>query len=255
MNRMLLFLMFCFATCAQASFYDRKAEGWHFFEEAQQAVKPVELEPIPTPPEVQRAPTPTEQIEAMRKALEEKLHLAVINPTNENVRSYMVEQRKTMDSSERFAKVWQRNLFSHPDLDETVATPVDHRARRIHLRQQAQSIDRKIASLSQEYGLFFFFKQDCAFCHNFAETVKAFSDKYKWDVLAVSLHGGRLPEFPNAQPNNGIIQKLGVKNFPTLIAVHGKTGKTLPLATGMISMDEIIRRLHLLTEKGGFNAH
>ena len=103
-------------------------------------------------------------------------------------------------------------------------------------------------SLAQEYGLFFFFRKNCPYCHQFAPVVKRFSEKYGWSVLGISLDGGTLSEFPMAKQNNGIAERLQITHGPALIALHPKTGQLIPLAYGMISESEIEQRAELLTK-------
>ena len=81
-----------------------------------------------------------------------------------------------------------------------------------------------------------------------APLIKDFSGKYNWNVLAVSLDGKALPEFPNAKQDNGIGANLKVTSVPALFAVHPITKAIIPLAQGMISETEIEDRVLLLTK-------
>jgi conjugal transfer pilus assembly protein TraF len=77
--------------------------------------------------------------------------------------------------------------------------------------------------------------------------VKGFSQKYGWSVLAVSLDGGTLSEFPEARRDNGIATRLQISHVPALIALHPRTGQFIPLAYGLVSESEIEERAELLT--------
>jgi conjugal transfer pilus assembly protein TraF len=94
------------------------------------------------------------------------------------------------------------------------------------------SFPRRFKRLASEYGLFFFFRKNCSYCHHFAPIVKRFADKYNWSVLGISLDGGTLSEFPHAKRDNGISARLGITHVPALIALHPKTKKLIPLAYG-----------------------
>jgi conjugal transfer pilus assembly protein TraF len=104
-----------------------------------------------------------------------------------------------------------------------------------------------IENLSKEYGLFFFFSGDCEYCHQFAPIVKQFSEHYGWEVLAISLDGKKLEEFPNAQPDNGLFEQWqqGEKGqvIPALYAVNPNTGHVIPIAFGMTSIDQMETRI------------
>jgi len=51
-------------------------------------------------------------------------------------------------------------------------------------------------SLSQRYGVLYFFASSCGACDIFSPILKAVSDKYGLSVLAVSTNGGPSATFP-----------------------------------------------------------
>lgn len=237
-------------TPQQASFFEKHAEGWHWYEEQepeaskQESGKKIVLVPnagSPTPD------TPTQQIEKQRKELETKLHAAIIAPTQETISRYLLAQKALMDQSQRFSEVWKQVVMTTPALDESLVHPIDQNARHVYYDLKAKETKTRITALSKEYGLFFFFRQNCPYCHGFAPLVKRFSEKYGWSVLAISLDGGGTLAFPHAKRDNGTAERLNVTHVPALIAVHPQTGKVIPLAYGMISESEIESRVEILT--------
>lgn len=228
-----------------SSFFERKAEGWHWYQDQEAEVRKQELDRK----NVQKQPilSPSQQIEAQRKALEAKLHVAIVEPTQENLIAYITAQKALMDQSQKFSEMWQQVVMTTPSLDETLAHPVDQNARHIYYTEQHNKLKKSIMRLASEYGLFFFFRKNCAYCHQFAPIVKRFSQKHGWSVLGISLDGGTLPEFPNAQQNNGIAERLNISHVPALIAIHPKSGQLIPLAYGLVSESEIEQRAELLT--------
>ena len=202
------------------NFFSRHAEGWHWYSLRESNVRESPLRGSIVKKTEQNLPSPTEVIESQRKGLEQKLHTAIVTPTQENIVSYILAQRALMDQSQRFSETWQRVVMNTPSLDETLQHPVDQKARHVYYDEHHKTLQRKIKSLAQDYGLFFFFKKDCAYCHHFAPIVKHFAETYGWFVLPVSLDGGRLKEFPKAKRNNGIAERLQVSQVPALIALH-----------------------------------
>lgn len=232
------------AAQAQQAFFDRHAEGWHWYQslsddKVDEEKKKTEL--------ISPQKTPTQQIESQRKALEKKLHAAIIEPSRENIVAYIIAQKALMDQSQRFSESWQRVVMTTPSLDETLVHPVDQNARHIYYQARNQEITKRIKALAQEYGLFFFFKGNCPYCHHFAPIVKHFAKKHGWSVFPISLDGGGISEFPNAKRDNGIATRLQVAHVPTLIAFCVQTGQMIPLAYGMVSESEIEERIDLLT--------
>jgi len=244
---MIAVLSTLFFTQTHASFYEEKARGWFWYEDPVfQKEEKEEKEEKQTTAEKARI-----YVEGVKKDLEDKKHIALAKPTSQNIYNYMTAQKKMMDRSELFSKKWLEVLFKNPnELDYTVKHPTMQAARHIAIDEKKKRLEAKIKALSETYGLFFFFAGNCSYCHGFAPIVKTFSEKYGWDVLAISLDGGSVKEFPDAKPNNGIAQNLQVKSLPTLMAVDPASGKVLILSVGMSAIDKIEERLDVLMQSG-----
>ncbi len=245
-----LILLVVISYSVQASYFDRKAEGWHWYEK--QHVDETSKEEKPASEALKESSSdPSKVLEGFKKEMERRLHLAVVSPSYANVKSYMQIQQAMMERSEIFAKRWMEVLYTNPALDYTVKHPTTQAARHVYLDQQKHEMDQKIRRLSKTHGLFFFFKSGCEYCHQFAPVVKKFSQKYGWTVLAISIDGHQLPEFPNAQLDNGAADKLNVTSVPSLLAVEPTTGQIIPLSYGMSSEDQIEDRVRVLVQEGG----
>lgn len=240
-----ILMLWSTATLAEeSSFFQRKAEGWHWYQNQDSEIRKQESG---KKAEKNVSQTPSQQIETQRKKLETKLHAAIIEPTRENLIAYITAQKALMDQSQKFSDVWKQVVMTIPSLDETLQHPVDQNARHVYYASHRQQVEKQIKKLAQEYGLFFFFRKNCSYCHHFAPIVKRFAQKYGWSILPISLDGGTLPEFPNTKQNNGIAERLNITHVPALIALHPKTGQLIPLAYGMVSESEIEQRVELLT--------
>lgn len=231
----------------QASYLNRKAEGWHWYEDLQ----PLDKSPKQSEPKKEAVPqTATEILEAFKKEAQRRLHQALVVPTRANVKAYMEIQNAMMERSEIFSKRWMEVVYTTPALDYTVKHPVNQAARHVYIDQAKHQMADKIRQLSQSYGLFFFFKAGCPYCHKFAPIVKRFSQKYGWQVLAIGVDGSTLPEFPEAQPDNGAARRLNIETVPTLLAVNPETGQVVPLSFGMSTEDTIEDRVRVLVQTG-----
>lgn len=234
------------------SFFGKRAEGWHWYQDSDQCCSDTVLqkkspEGVPL--------SPTQLIEKQRKELETKLHTAIIRPTRDNIIAYILAQRSLMDQSQRFSESWKQVVMTTPSLDETLVHPIDQNARHIYYDKQREERTKNIKTLAKDYGLFFFFRKNCSYCHGFSPIVKRFAEKYGWSVLGISIDGGTLPEFPYARQDNGIAERLNITHVPALIALHPQTGKLIPLAYGMVSENEIEDRIELLTRLSNTASH
>ena len=228
-------------------FYKKRSEGWHWYERTlkkDQKEKPEEevLKP---------SLTPTQEVEALKKELNDLLNKAILYPTAENVIHYKRKQEAFMEQSHAFARTWQKVTFENPDLDYSLKFPTQHTARLIYKEEEGRAKDQVLRTLSKDYGLFYIFRSDCRYCESFAPVVKGFAQKYGWSVFAISGDGGPSSAFPKAQINNGIIENLKIETFPALIAVHPQTGKVIPLAYGMTSLSDIETRAYRLAGSMG----
>ena len=123
----------------------------------------------------------------------------------------------------------------------------------MQLDLQSKQVKQTIKELAAEYGLFFFFSGACEYCHEFAPIVKKFSEQYGWQVLAITLDGGKLEAFPNAQSDNGLFAQWQVGIMPALYAVNPQTGHVIPIALGMTSIDQMEIRIMSLVGQGDGN--
>lgn len=141
-----LMQLICFVCCWNVSLFagwhDRKAEGWAWYEDKKQMEKEeIKPEQIPL--------NPTEQIEQVRKNLEEKLSTAMLEPTSENIKSYMEEQQKWVERSSHFAQVWTQILLNYPHLDYTAThIPVSQYGLQLYKQNLQEEREKLITSLT-----------------------------------------------------------------------------------------------------------
>lgn len=232
------------------SFYEDHARGWHWYEPDETKSDDAAKETLPLSLQYPA----TEELKQYQAQLEEAKALAVMHPTPQNVFNYQRMQYEMVEKSGRFAEVWKRNVYKNPEIDYTQKSPVSQNARHIYLEEQQKQIEEKIRKLSKKYGLFFFFKNDCPYCAAFAPVVKLFSEKYGWEVLAISEFGEKHELFQRSVQDNGLAETWGVNTYPSLFAVNPKSGHVIPVAIGMISVQEMEERIiSIINENDGEN--
>lgn len=227
---------------AQAGFFDEKAQGWHWYKDISKEEYKEEQE-IAQQPNAVKDMTPTEIVNAYKKELESRLHKAWVSPNHKNMLAYQEMQKDLMQRSQGFSNSWMQVLYQNPHLDHTLVSPVNQVGRHIYLDQEKDKIREKISSLKNNYGLFFFFSSQCAYCHQFAPIVKRFSEQYGWEVIVISADGGQLAEFNNVLPDNGLIARWKVDVFPALFAINPITEDIVPVAFGLTTIDEMETRI------------
>lgn len=241
-------------------FWDDHRRGWHFYEDPARATlaqpKPV-LKPSPAKPRAEVPPLPLKrapelvEFEQLQKRLEEFRNIAIMSPTESNVRRYMELEASVVRQASYFADVAQRVAWATPDLDMTQqGRPVNARAIDVFEKTQSQERSQSLASLSQSHVLFFFFRSDCPYCHAFAPTLEAFQARHHIQIVPISVDGGGLPNFPEFRRDNGISRTLQVTQVPATFLAEPFTGKITPIGFGVLSESQLIERITTIASPG-----
>jgi len=178
------------------------------------------------------------------KVLKER---AVWNPTEKNITAYIRLQNWVMDQASTFAVNWKKVIWTHPDLDFSLAHPTNAQGIFIEHDQTDLLNHQRIAALGKSYGLFFIFESFCPYCQREAPMLKQFSRRYGISIIAISKDGVGLPDFPNPKPDTGISAQLHAQAVPALFLVNPKRRIIIPLAYGLISEEELVRRIITMT--------
>lgn len=242
---------------APTRFWGDAWRGWHFYEDPE-----VEAERPPTPPKAAVAPTKSAppaparspellEFERLQKTLEEVRNVAIMRPTEANVRRYMELEAKVVARASTFADVAQRVAWSTPELDPTVqGRPVNAKALEVFEQQRLADRSRNIADLGRDHVLIFFFRSDCPYCHAFAPTLEAFQARHGIRIEAVSVDGGAMPGFPGTRRDNGIATALRVTQVPAVYLAQPFTGKITPIGFGVLSEAQLLERIAAVSAPG-----
>lgn len=235
---------FIFAPLAYAQFYEKHAEGWHWYESIlTEQEKKSETEPETSQQTPQTLDDPVQQMQAVRHAIEHALNKAILQPTTANVKNYILLQNRLSNQSSLFADVWQRVLLDNPGLNYALIHPTNTLAKQIDLDLQHQKENGAIAKLAQESGLFFFYSSSCLYCRKFAPILKRFALQHRLIIVPITIDGKFLPEFPNSKIDKGQAAKFKVVVEPSLFAVNPYTGKAYPVSQGLISEYDLRKRI------------
>ncbi|MBX9606519.1 MAG: conjugal transfer protein TraF [Gammaproteobacteria bacterium] len=224
------------------AYWLRNQEGWFWYRDP----APITPRSKSKPAASQREKTLADFV-AMQERLEDLKRVAVMNPSNDNLTAYMRYQRWVMNKSARFAERWQRLVWSVPELDYGLTgRPTNAMAINTFDDQHRDQDADTVRGLAATHGLLFVFRSDCPFCHRFAPILKRFEQEFGMTVLAVSLDGAALPEYPHAQSDNGIAARLNPSAVPALYLTAPTTREIQPVGFGLMSLSELIERIATL---------
>mgnify|MGYP000487923702 FL=1 len=197
-----------------------------------------------------KKPKDLTDFEALQQRLEDLKRVAVMNPSDTNLLAYMRFQRMVMDKSQVFADRWQRLVWSAPDLDYGLSgRPTNAMAINVFDDQQRDRDAQTVRNLAATHGLIFVFRSDCPFCHRFAPILKRFELDFGMTVLAVSLDGGTLPDYPDARRDNGMAARLNATAVPALYLTAPARREIRPVGFGLMSMSDLLERVAALARE------
>lgn len=233
------------------SYWGDSQRGWHFYEDPEPPQQPQRDK---TPSSKTGAKEATKKapelvlFERLQKQLEEYRNIAIMNPTEHNVRRYMELEARMMNQASLFADITQRVAWASPELDPTLqGRPVNANALGVYEHNLLEKRSNAIGALGKDHVLFFFFRSDCPYCHAFAPTLAAFQAKHGINVVAISLDGGTIPGFANPRRDNGIANTLKVDQVPAVFLAQPFTGKITPIGFGVLSESQLLERISIVS--------
>jgi conjugal transfer pilus assembly protein TraF len=227
-------------------YWQQHREGWFWYRDP----PPPKARPAPREPATPTKPRELADFEAMQQRLETLKRVAVMNPSDGNLLAYMRYQRMVMDKSQVFAERWQRLVWQEPDLDYSLSgRPTNTLAIAAFDERQRSRDSDAVRQLAATHGLVFVFRGDCPFCHRFAPVLKRFAQQHGLAVLAVSLDGGTLPDYPDARPDNGIAARLNARAVPALYLTQPRQREVRVVGFGLMSDTELLERLAALARE------
>ena len=226
--------------------------SWNFYCDPEPEEVEEDAPPAPAPPPAKPEPTTTEEILKFRAELDEIKYRAVLNPTEENVAYYMYAQQAMVGKAKEFTDQWQRIIFKTPALDANINYPISSIGTNIYQDQINEAQENAFVRAAQNNGLLFVFEgpQTCGVCVPAAGIVAGMRDEFGIEVLAVSTDGVAYPQFPGAVRDAGQLAKLELTDFPKpiLALVDPNTGAVDIIGSGLITKDQILERVRVITE-------
>lgn len=225
-------------------FFQQHAQGWFWYKDAHPNKKQALRNPN-SPVGVDA--DPVARLHALQKRLAEYKDLAVLDPTTEHVRNYMYLQKYIVGLSTKFSDIWRRVVWQTPQLNYSLKVPTNTEAKQTYYDQRQIKIAKAVERAGHKYGIFFFFRSNCPYCHRFAPIMREFQETFNIPVVPVSLDGGGLPQYPNPETNVAAAQRLHVNVVPSVYLVNPRTQKVVVVTHGLISLSQLEQRIYILT--------
>lgn len=239
---------------------ERGEDGWFWYKDPKLAPKQKPAQVASAPEEPASAPKHPAlvKMEALQKELNDSIQIAIMEPTEENMKHFLAVWYEVRKKSSDFADIGRTIAWANPQFSATLngGRPTSPIATRIHDQERASLADQRIRWLAQTHGIFFVFRSDCKYCHEFAPILREFQQKYGFKVLPISLDGVGLPEYPDARPDNGMVARVikdmkippGEFRTPFTALVRPAMRELMPIGFGLMSGTELVERIDKVVE-------
>jgi len=187
----------------------------------------------------------TQIMTTLKTIHEEALKTSILNPSTQNILHERMLAIIYMDMAQKYQERAQMVVSHNPKINYMLRHPVDDAALKLQENINDKQRDARIKKLAKTHGLFFFYAGNCAHCRAFAPTIKLFAQRFGFEIIAISLDGVGLPEFPNFKKNTSQAEKLGVKALPAVFAIDPRNGskQSILLSFGNVSVAELTEKL------------
>jgi conjugal transfer pilus assembly protein TraF len=223
-------------------FYQDTRQGWFWYEDP-----PLELEEQKETPEKPEFPRniPTldnysidelwnmhpDDFQGLLNGLQKR---AVQYPTEKNILQYLVIQdvarRKALAYTHASMYVTQKysDLFSINQVYPTAEPGITAR-----VRMQQDEIEETIGRAGADHALLFFTSPGCGFCEKQVQILAYFLEKYGWQIKTVDI-----------RQNSNAAARFNITTTPTLLLIEKGQEAYMTVATGVIAMTELERKLY-----------
>lgn len=194
-------------------------------------------------------------VEELKAERERRLNAAVMDPTDAKIASYLEVNSFVQMKAAAFSDAWRDALLRLPAYDWTARHPVVNSAS-VALSQERSEADAElVAGAGRTWGLLFL-ADDSRLSELMLPLVRRFAAGFGLELVEVAAHVSGTPTGfrTGMRPDAGTSAKAagGVALFPALLLVNvrdrGLT-KARPLATGVVSVEELLRRTARLIRK------
>lgn len=241
-------LLFCFLAAVlsglpnttmglEQQFYNDAKQGWFWYRE-----------PAPEPEEETELPVTrllpalndysTEQLWDMhpddfQALLMEFQKKAVQKPTEQNVLEYLTMQDMARRKAAVYANVASYVLQKHAGLDMGRDYPVTAPGVIARVKMQKEEIAATIQTAAEDHALLYFYSPDCPYCTEQQQILRFFTDHYGWQVKGIDIN-----------ENLSAAARFNITTTPTLLLIGKGREEYIPVASGVVALDELERRLY-----------
>jgi len=131
-----------------------------------------------------------------------------------------------------YTNVQQMVVNKYPEVSTERDYPTAVPGKEANRISKTQEVTSRVATASNDYGLFYFFKPGCPFCEAEEKILKYFVASRHFNVQPI-----------NVQENPGMAAQFGITITPSLVLVKRGNETPIPISYGVIALDELETRV------------
>lgn len=213
--------------------------GWQWYNDPIKDTTPEEktISPAPKPPM-----DIMEKLALLQEQTKRARAEAIMYPSVPNFVKYFQMQNYWTQQAGLFSMSAKKAMLEHPELDYNLQYSHYNGTVKNQLSADYAEQRKAIETLSQHYGVMFFYRGKEPIDGQLAQVIKNFRDTYKLSVIPVTVDGVISPLLADSRYNQGQAEQMGIKYFPAMMLVDPKHGSVKPLSYGFISQDDLAKQ-------------
>lgn len=218
---------------AFSAYFNQNPMGWHWNND-------IEKQPILEKQKNSPQDNPITKMNRVHRLLQYYKDQAVLEPTVDNIKNYLMIQNIIMQQSTLFSENWKKTMLLYPQFDYGITHPTDSAISQVAESDLHNRQIMLVKQLAKQYGLLFFYSGTNPLSSQIEKTVETFSQFYGFSTIAVSVDHTLIQSKLNHNIDNGQAAALGVKALPALVLVNPKTGAHFILTYGYSSVNNLL---------------
>jgi conjugal transfer pilus assembly protein TraF len=213
--------------------------GWQWYNEPVKETtqeKRLPLPPAPNPADIMN------KLARLQEYTKHSLYDAILYPSVPHFARYFQMQNYWTHQAGLFSMSAKKAMLIHPELDYNLQ--YSHYNGTVKNQLSADNVRQRqaIQTLSQQYGVFFFYRGKEPIDEQLAQVIKNFREGYQLSVIPISTDGVVSPLLPDTRHDEGQAARLGLKYFPAMMLVDPRTESVKPLSYGFITQDDLAKQ-------------
>ena len=244
---MVLFIFFQFlAATANAKGAGRAVplEGFNWYNEKPhpEKKKPDESLPKASNEKLEELPEYEKNIRTLQKKHEQAHRQALDNPTPEHLLAELKLEKEMINKS----RIYGEKRVAVAMLDSQFTNMKQHSNvmhRRVEEQVEAAEMAKKLAKLSNDWGLVLQVQEECPHCHAFAPIVLEFAKTHGFELLAATDDGRDFYGIEGVLDAGKMVMFNPKRETPILYLLKNDGTEVIPISRGINSDDQIISNI------------